>query len=418
MLTRAKRADTTAQTSGSALRQVFSVLAVVALVAGLVLSTPFPEVANVTALVLMSIGLVTLAFDKEARAMAKRPSFLMAYGAFSALLLALLPTARGVEDIAAIMILAPLWLAGPYAALIARAPKGLLEPSALGVLALLGTVGAVAVTGYDVFILQMPRGGFSVNNPIHLADLAVSLGFFALVGLFGRHRWRFVVLLGPLFALAAVLLSGSRGPLLAFCVLAIVAAGYFVVVSWKPSRTIIAAVVVVLACLALAMPFVTFNLGGREFQLAQSVGSIMAGDSTDSSNNERFAMLRTAWGAFQASPIFGHGLINYTSKAAVFSPADNPYIIGEHLHNDIANFSVIGGMLGVLCYAMLILAPLVGAAKADGAQRNMVLFIALMASSGYVAMGLTNAMLGILTQTVLYGLMLALIGILSRRSPS
>jgi O-antigen ligase len=394
------------------LPQLVSLLAALALFAGLVLSTPFPEVANIIGLVLMVVALIALFFDRRAREIARQPHFLAIYGAGVLLLLALIPTATSAEHIAAILILAPLWLAGPYAGLVAHAPRQLLSPLAIGVLALIGTGAATLIAGYDVFVLQMTRGGFSVNNPIHLADLAVSLGFLSLLGLFSRNRLRFIVLFGPLLGLATVLLSGSRGPLVAFAVLAGISAIFYIAVVWRPSRMIALCLSLVFASLVLAAPFVSIDLSGRQFRLVDLAQEIAAGSSEDGSNNERLFMLKTAWGAFQASPVYGHGMIDYPAKAAEYAPNDNPYAPSGHLHNDIADFAVIGGLLGLLSYALIVLAPLIGGLRA---RRPDALFIGLTATTGYFTMGLTNAMIGILTQTMLFGLMLALIGMLSHK---
>jgi O-antigen ligase len=128
----------------------------------------------------------------------------------------------------------------------------------------------------------------------------------------------------------------------------------------------------------------------------------------------RAVIYQGAAGAFAASPIFGHGMIGFNEVAASFMPTDNRYVY-EHLHSDIADFAVIGGVLGMISYTLLLLAPLAGAWRVRSPARPAVLYLAVMASSGYLLMGLTNAMFGILTQTVLYGLMLALIVVLSRR---
>ncbi|NGP16851.1 O-antigen ligase family protein [Devosia aurantiaca] len=392
--------------------QLVSLLAALALFAGLVLSTPLPEVANIIGLVLMVVALIALFFDRRAREIARQPHFLAIYGAGLLLLLALIPTATSAEHIAAILILAPLWLAGPYAGLITGAPRQLLSPLGIGVLALIGTTASTLIAGYDVFVLQMPRGGFSVNNPIHLADLAVSLGFLSLLGLFSRSRWRFIVLLGPVLALATVLLSASRGPLLAFCVLAAVSVVFYVAAIWRPRKAIALGLGLAFACLVLAAPFVSVDLSGRKFQLADIAQQVLTGSTEDGSTSERLFMLQTAWGAFQASPVYGFGMIDYPSKAAPFGPSDNPFRPSQHLHNDIADFAVIAGSLGLLSYALIILAPLIGGLRT---RRADALFIGLMATAGYFTMGLTNAMIGILTQTMLFGLMLALIGMLSHK---
>lgn len=102
------------------LPRLFSTLAWAALLAGLTLPTIAPEVANVATLTLMGIGLLTLAIVPAARAVLRQRSVFVPLVAGLLLLLALAITAKSPMHIAVIMVLAPLWLAGPYAGLLVR----------------------------------------------------------------------------------------------------------------------------------------------------------------------------------------------------------------------------------------------------------------------------------------------------------
>lgn len=379
-----------------------------AVTVGLVLPTVLPEAANVTILALMVAGLLTILFDPASRFALRQPAPLLMLGAGGLLLLALLPTARSADHILAILILAPIWFCAALVALIA--PLGdRLTLTVIGLLSLLGTAGAAAVAGYDVHVLGQTRGGFTVNNPIHLADLAVTLGFAALIGLYGTARWRWLFLLGPILALATILWSGSRGPLLAFVLLVLVAAPLLLFTLWKRGRWVPLLTAAVAIAALVASPFVELQVGSRTFSVARIVQDVTGAGAADNSTLERTFMLQSAWGAFLASPIYGHGLVDYTAKAAQFSPPGNPFAPSGHLHNDIADFAVIGGTLGLVSYAIILLAPLVGAFRAPRHRRPPLLFLATTLSVGYFAMGLTNAMIGILTQTVLYAVLVAIL---------
>jgi O-antigen ligase len=68
----------------------------------------------------------------------------------------------------------------------------------------------------------------------------------------------------------------------------------------------------------------------------------------------------------------------------------------------------------LLSYGMLLAAPLAGALAVGGRWRGAALYLGVLMPVGYFAMGLTNAMLGILTQTVVYAVVLALIAALGQ----
>jgi O-antigen ligase len=107
-------------------------------------------------------------------------------------------------------------------------------------------------------------------------------------------------------------------------------------------------------------------------------------------------------------------MIEFTTSAAAFAPPGPGYAPSSHLHNDLADFAVIGGLLGLICYGLLLAAPFAGGLATRGRHRHAALYLGVLASLGYLSMGLTNAMFGILTQTVVYGVLLALIAALAQ----
>lgn len=395
------------------LPRLFSTLAWAALLAGLTLPTIAPEVANVATLTLMGIGLLTLAIVPAARAVLRQRSVLVPLVAGLLLLLALAITAKSPMHIAVIMVLAPLWLAGPYAGLLVR-PGRWLTPVTIASFALAGAAGGAAVAAFDVLVRQQDRGGFLVNNPIHLADLSLMLGFVALVGVLDWRPIRLLFLLGPVLALITVWFSGSRGPLVAFVPMFVVGG---IAIAWMtlPGRLAMAAAVVVIAAVGIGgFAIIGLGLGGRLSSLGEVGTVLLTGSSADGATSERLFMYLSAWNAFWASPWFGHGMIDYTAIARQYAPIGPGYPISEHLHSDIANFAVIGGGLGLLSYGLLVLAPLAGALPVRGPNRRVAIYLSAVAGVGYFGMGLTNAMFGVLSQTVVYAVILALIAALGQ----
>lgn len=388
-------------------------LAWAALFAGLTLPTPTPEVANIATLVLMGAGLVLLALVPSARLVLRQPAIVLSGAAGVVLLAALGFTASSPQHIAMIMVLSPLWLAGPHAGLLTRLGARL-TPLVIASFALAGAAAGAAIAAYGALVLQLERGGYLVNNPIHLGDLSLMLGFVALVGMLDRRRVRFVFLLGPVLALTAVWFTGSRGPLVAFVPMLVVAAAVLaaMTLSRRQATTAIAGVVLLIAVAGTSM--IGLGLGGRLGGLGEAAMALVTGGPTDGAIGERLFMYQAAWNAFWASPWFGYGMVDYTISAAPFAPPGPGYPPSGHLHSDLADFAVIGGVLGLISYGLLLAAPLVGALATRGQNRQAALYLGATASVGYLSMGLTNAMFGILTQTVVYAVILALIAALAQ----
>ena len=177
---------------------------------------------------------------------------------------------------------------------------------------------------------------------------------------------------------------------------------------------LIATGAVVLGLALVGTVVIGFGLGGRLGRLGGDVVALFTGSTTDGAIGERLYMYLSAWNALLASPWHGYGMIDFTTSAAQFAPPGPGYPPSSHLHNDIADFAVIGGMLGLLSYVLLLVAPLAGGLATRGRNRPAAIYLGAVAGVGYFSMGLTNAMFGILTQTVVYGVILALIAALAQ----
>jgi len=386
--------------------RLFPILAALALLIGLAFPTILPEVANVGFLVLAGLLILLLLRKARWRELLRRPGIALPLVAGAILTLCFAITADEPWHALAAIFFVPLFLAAPVAALLRAAPS-IATPQNVGLAALAGTAAAVGVVLFDRFVLGMTRAGFTVNNPIHLADLSLMLGFAALVGVYGERRWvRVAVLAGPPMALLVVLLSGSRGPLLAFVPMLLVAlVMFFAHRGWGRGKW---AMLAAAGVVALALAAFAWNAGALQSLTAFSdVAKVLRNEPVDSSTDERLIMYQSAYNAFLASPVFGHGLIGYVQAAARHVPAGVEFPVYGHLHNDIADFAVAGGGLGLVALALFLLAPLAEAMRRPHSWPAV--HLALTMNVGYFAMGLTNAMFGILSQTVLYGFCLALV---------
>ncbi len=378
-------------------------LAVLVQVSGLV----FPAIASYTA-VYVTMGALVLAlglWPLPENRWKPAPPVLMVFLAVGLVALTLPFVWSGPDDLMGVGIIAPVLLAAGLP-LLARHEPRLFSVNMVAGLCLVGTIGALVMGLHDVLVLGAVRAGAG-NNPIHYAGLAIILGFMSLIGLFGsRAPLRFVYLTGPLLAVGAALLSGSRGPLLAAALLGVVVLPLLVAWLWRERGFQIT--VILAAVLLVAGGGYIANQGHaqRALDAFSDIKGFLAGDAVDRSMEKRVLMYRGAVGAFLDSPVVGHGFSNMVPATHKYQPADDIQKV-PHLHADIANFAVLGGSLGLVAYLLLLAAPglaLFGA-RAPAHQRALIVG-SLVVGAGYLGIGLTNAVFGVLPQTVLYAVLL------------
>jgi O-antigen ligase len=238
------------------------------------------------------------------------------------------------------------------------------------------------------------------------------LGFATLGAYAGsRKKWRYVFLLGPVLGVSGVFLSGTRGAGVAVITILIALTPVFVLWSRRDWRFLVA----VFGFSVLGT--VLFNLSPHGHRAATGIFAFISGVlSGDFSviDQQRTEMLNGALAAFRESPIWGHGWGDMMGAAERHYPAESRFIGDyDHLHSDIANFAVIGGILGLAAYALLICAPILTAFLCRSQWRFPAIILGVNTSVGYFSLGLTNAMFGILPQTVLYTALLGWILLLA-----
>ena len=284
-------------------------------------------------------------------------------------------------------------------------------------LALAGVAIGCAVSVVEVYVLGAARAGTFATDTIRLGDTAVLLGFLALIGVVqARGRTRWLYLLGPILAAAVVLLTGARGAMVAFPILT--AAAFILLIRNKW----IAVAAGVGTPLLLAGAAVMGSFGSsRLASIAGFVSDMAAGGPIrDDAIRIRVELYKAGWEAFQQSPWTGHGWARLMSSVEPFlAEADKQHAQLPHLHNEVLNFAVFGGLAGVAIYVMLIVAPIVLTMRsARDSQYGARRFGVLMLTAGYVAMGLPDTMLSFELHTALYVAVVAILISYCRDAPA
>jgi O-antigen ligase len=282
-------------------------------------------------------------------------------------------------------------------------------------LALVGTLLSAVTALYEIWLGNSRAEGWW-SDPIWAAEAALVLGFLCLVALpVMQSRWRFALLLGPAIGIGIVALSGSRGPLLAAPVIAVA----LMLTSFRPWWKQIAALgVVVIVAGALALPFAPKVLERIERTSTVIVQLVTTGTIKEKSAGARLAFWKAGTAAFVDKPLTGYGWSKRVRAAYEYLPdkgkkfdAKGSGLRGNHhLHADILDMGVSGGVLGLLAYGLILLAPLLGAFRSvRDSQFAARMTGAVVLSVGYAACGLTYLMFGYEFHTTLYVCLAAIV---------
>lgn len=358
---------------------------------------------------LLAPGAAALAF--------RQPAVVIFAGAFAVLLAVFAINARAPGDLIYIFNFLSLPMAaGVY--VVARRRAG--EDAALAIAfgCLLGAAAAAAVAVHEVYVVGWSRaqGGF-YSNPNPFARIALLLGFFSLVGLLASsRRVRFVLVLGPAFGIAATIMAGSRGTMVALPVFLVVCLTVFLallVTASRRRRAVIAALAVLAGGAAAIGIAAAIDLDAlvRLTGLREAVGEVLAtGTSGEGAIQRRLDLYGAGLAAFAEAPLLGHGWAAVIDVVIALSGNEQ---LGSHrsLHNDFLDFAVAGGAVGIAVLTAVLAAPLAGALAGprEGRTWPARLYGGLLLSLGYLAYGLTDSVIGNDLPTNVYPLLTALL---------
>ncbi len=286
----------------------------------------------------------------------------------------------------------------------------------VALLAMAGTVLSAVTAAWEVTHGRQPRALGFWSDPIWSAEAALILGFLALVGIPAMtSRWRFLLLLGPAIGTGIVVLSGSRGPLLAAPV--ILAALLFT--SFRPWwKQIVAVTAVLVIAGAAVLPLWPSGMHRVQRTGTVIVQLITTGGIKEHSAGARLEFWKAGTQAFLHKPLTGYGWKRFVRAAYKYLPdkgkafnAKGSELQGNpHLHADILDLGVSAGIMGLLAYALILLGPLLGAIRSPrDSQRSARLTGAIVLSAGYAACGVSYLMFGFEFHTTLYVVLTAIV---------
>lgn len=394
-------------------QSIRSSIVFIALVATLAMSPVAPEAGNVIFLALGGIS-IALMFSQAGKQF-RRPIVWMPMLGLVLIALSYGFGSNSIEGLTGLAFFAPLFAIWP---LLTAADDMRSDDSSglVAILALAGVAGAAVVAVLEVVATGAVRAGGGVANPIHFADVALLVGFLACAGLVAKAPlWRFLFLLGPVFATIAVVLSGTRGAVVAIVLMLAVAAVGLVVLRLVSMKTALVALTILVVGGVAGLVLGASQLSGIQRVIIDMGEVLQHGVPTDESTAIRLQMIDGGIKAFLQAPIFGHGPLAFANLANELSGL--PPSTWPHLHNDLADFAASAGVVGLVAYALFLLAPVIEVARsADSVARPRIMVLVTTLVAGFFVMGLTNAMFGILTVTVSYAVICLVTGILVRQA--
>lgn len=318
---------------------------------------------------------------------------------------------RGEQDILAPILILPM-LATIALGLLARPARWVPSPTIFALVCLVASLTAFLGGVYEHYALGVYRPGLG-NNPIHYGSLAAMAGCLAMVGIVASDsRWRYGFFLGPVFALGAASIAGSRGPLAG--VVAMAGVGIFVLLVWFwRTRLFRLATLIAFAMAIAGFAYLADNGGMRVARLLHSGLDIFR--FTGGPDDIRAALYASALEMLMASPVVGVGLGQIMTTAETLFPELIPGYGLENLHADWANFAAMAGGLGLLAWLLLLIVPLLVLLDPKSRMDRPTVLGAILLTTGQFALGISNATFGILPQTTLYAVAVGYFFVRARR---
>lgn len=375
-------------------------LLLLALVAGIALPG---EAAYFGAYIALGAGALSLVVFGWSERNCFRHPVSMAILAAIALVCATLPFVyRGPADLLAPVFILPM-LVTMGLGLLARPIEWVPSPVVFAWLCLLAAFMAFLGGGYEYLALDVGRVGLG-NNPIHYASLAAMTGGMALVGVVTTASpWRYLFLLGPVLGLGAAVLSGSRGPLAGALAMAGVGALFLLIWFWRDRLFRLAALTALLMG-AGVFAYLIATGNDRVTRIISTALDIFR--FTGGSDDIRAALYASAIHVFTQSPVFGIGFGQIMLTAQQVYPEQAEVFTLDNLHADWANFAVMAGGMGLVAWLLLLVAPLLLLVDPLARKDRSLVLGAVLLVTGQAVLGVSNAMFGVLPQTVVYAVVL------------
>jgi O-antigen ligase len=288
-----------------------------------------------------------------------------------------------------------------------RAPRRALWWGAIG-----GALVSLPVVLYQRFDLDIERPG-GLINAITFGDLSLLLGLISLVGAIdfrqqGQRLTAALATLGALAGLAASLLTGTRGGLVALlpAVFIFMWLGHVM-----PGRRLRALLVAAIALVAGACFLPELGVQERMLQGVDEAVAWEGGGNKVTNVGIRLELWKGAAMLIRDHPLVGveSNLLfkNYFAAYIGQGRLDPVVLTMPHLHNEVLQALATGGIVGLLAWLGVMLAPLlyfVRVLRRGGAPPFAPALAGLLVVTSYLCFGLTEVIFWSMKGCLFYAL--------------
>jgi O-antigen ligase len=279
-----------------------------------------------------------------------------------------------------------------------------------------GAIGGALLVGYQRLGLQLERPG-GLINPITFGDMLLCLGMVSLAAALDMHAARRAgwPVLGALAGLAGSVMTGTRGGWIALVLAALLFICYSRAIGGKAIRTSLVAGV---ALVAAAWFVPASGVRERVEQGRADVSTYLAGGSAFSNLGIRLELWKMAALLIAERPLLGADMVTVKADVDRYVRAGriDPVVLPmPHFHNDALQALITGGVVGLLAFLSILLAPLLFFARAlrpeAGARREQfaLALAGMLVVLSYFSFGLTEVIFWSVKGSLFYALMIFLL---------
>ncbi|AVX06128.1 hypothetical protein MXMO3_03625 (plasmid) [Maritalea myrionectae] len=280
-------------------------------------------------------------------------------------------------------------------------------------IAVVGLVIGGIWTLFQYHTLDVQRTTAFIGGGSNLvARVAILLAAFSMILLLlDISKW--VKALGYIFAVVIatviVFYSGSRGALLALPLLFVLPLLFALPQKWLTALPAWGGILI----FGLATTGLVYWLdpNGLAMSTLNRLQSVAVGEGMDRSTSLRYQMWQVAFQSFLEHPMIGtgwHSFIDVTKGHPLYDYASTVRYFS--FHSDIANFAVAGGIVGLILYLLLLVAPLLfWNTPRDHPYFRVRMYWAVSMPIIYFVLGLTDMVIGFDYPTMFYAFSFAII---------
>ncbi len=258
--------------------------------------------------------------------------------------------------------------------------------------------GVLAVIDFMIFN-NLRANVFGMFNAIPFANHGLLFSYLSFLGFYWFRKnhlpqvsW--VCLIGSMSAIVGMLMSGSRGALIALPALTVLIVFYL----FREKRfwligSFLSILIIVVAMVWQSQSLILKNR--IDVVPTQIDAYINQGDAT-TSVGIRLYIWETAWHAFLEKPIIGHGPGNFKGLTYHSMLRDNYEVdtnIHGHAHNEYLHALATKGLVGFITLLGIFIVPLLAVVKLYRQQEIIYAFALAGTTLSFVSFGLTDMVL-------------------------